>query len=414
MMKEKKEKSTKKRDVRSKEKWEKGITLIALVITIIVLLILAAVSIATLTGENGILTRAGDARDNTRGASVQEAIDLWRTNQKADYFIGSGTAQTKEQLLDDLESQKLLVGDERSKLEAGETITIGNKNISLKVLADEVEVGDYIKYGDKLTAQTYDTNTDETGYTSSQTFETNTSMLWRVINKKDNGEVEIVAVSNVLANDGNTGLYLQGQNGYINAEKVLEDLCKKLYTNTSYGTGRSINVEDINTLTGFDPETSDYEDKDYYNTTKTYTSGGPFWDKSSNTFKTPTTTNPITVENTYYWYAVNESMPLYDTLIAESKTYSGDYSETNYPLFYWLGSRCIEEYGNRADFGVRVVAIGGVIHWTLFSADTTGHPGEDAYARAVRPVVTLKSDVKIDKSDSSKDGSEPGKAIVLK
>ena len=36
----------------------KGITLIALVITIIVLLILAAVSIATLTGENGILRKS--------------------------------------------------------------------------------------------------------------------------------------------------------------------------------------------------------------------------------------------------------------------------------------------------------------------------------------------------------------------
>ena len=35
-----------------------GITLIALVITIIVLLILAGVTIATLTGENGILTKA--------------------------------------------------------------------------------------------------------------------------------------------------------------------------------------------------------------------------------------------------------------------------------------------------------------------------------------------------------------------
>ena len=34
---------------------EKGITLIALVITIIVLLILAGVTIATLTGDNGIL-----------------------------------------------------------------------------------------------------------------------------------------------------------------------------------------------------------------------------------------------------------------------------------------------------------------------------------------------------------------------
>ena len=47
------------------KKSSKGITLIALVITIIVLLILAAVSIATLTGQNGILTRANDAAEET-------------------------------------------------------------------------------------------------------------------------------------------------------------------------------------------------------------------------------------------------------------------------------------------------------------------------------------------------------------
>ncbi len=35
-----------------------GITLIALVITIIILLILAGISIATLTGENGLLGKA--------------------------------------------------------------------------------------------------------------------------------------------------------------------------------------------------------------------------------------------------------------------------------------------------------------------------------------------------------------------
>ena len=45
-------------------KKNQGITLIALVITIIVLLILAAVSIATLTGENGILTQAGRASES--------------------------------------------------------------------------------------------------------------------------------------------------------------------------------------------------------------------------------------------------------------------------------------------------------------------------------------------------------------
>ena len=42
-----------------------GITLIALVITIIVLLILAGVSIAMLTGENGILTQAQRAKNET-------------------------------------------------------------------------------------------------------------------------------------------------------------------------------------------------------------------------------------------------------------------------------------------------------------------------------------------------------------
>ena len=35
-----------------------GITLVALVITIIILLILAAIVIAALTGENGLITRA--------------------------------------------------------------------------------------------------------------------------------------------------------------------------------------------------------------------------------------------------------------------------------------------------------------------------------------------------------------------
>ena len=54
----------------------KGITLIALVITIIVLLILAGVSIAMLTGQNGILTRAGDATNATVQGDVDEAVKL--------------------------------------------------------------------------------------------------------------------------------------------------------------------------------------------------------------------------------------------------------------------------------------------------------------------------------------------------
>ena len=55
-------------------KGARGITLIALVITIIVLLILAGVTIATLTGENGILTRANDAKEQTEKTSAKERV----------------------------------------------------------------------------------------------------------------------------------------------------------------------------------------------------------------------------------------------------------------------------------------------------------------------------------------------------
>ena len=62
----------------------KGITLIALVITIIVLLILAGVSIAMLTGDNGILTQAGNAQKATREAEIKEAISLAVSTVNAD------------------------------------------------------------------------------------------------------------------------------------------------------------------------------------------------------------------------------------------------------------------------------------------------------------------------------------------
>ena len=50
----------------------KGITLISLVITIIVLLILATVTIIALSGDNGILTRAKEAKEKTQQAQKDE------------------------------------------------------------------------------------------------------------------------------------------------------------------------------------------------------------------------------------------------------------------------------------------------------------------------------------------------------
>ena len=63
---------------------EIGITLIALVITIIVLLILAGVTIATLTGDNGILTRVSDAKIETAVAAVKENLRLEQMEKAID------------------------------------------------------------------------------------------------------------------------------------------------------------------------------------------------------------------------------------------------------------------------------------------------------------------------------------------
>ncbi len=63
-------------------KTSNGITLIALVITIIILLILAGVTIATLTGDNGILTQAGNAKEATQKAEAQEEVNLALANLK--------------------------------------------------------------------------------------------------------------------------------------------------------------------------------------------------------------------------------------------------------------------------------------------------------------------------------------------
>ena len=72
-------------------KEQKGITLIALVITIIVLLILAGVSIAMLTGDNGILTKANTSKTETAKAEVMERINMELNAAYADVLSGDIT-----------------------------------------------------------------------------------------------------------------------------------------------------------------------------------------------------------------------------------------------------------------------------------------------------------------------------------
>ena len=77
----------------------KGITLIALVITIVILLLLAGVTIAMLTGENGILTKAQNAKGNWNAKQAKEQIELVVTDAK---IHNNGMSINKQILKDGL------------------------------------------------------------------------------------------------------------------------------------------------------------------------------------------------------------------------------------------------------------------------------------------------------------------------
>ena len=70
-------------------KQRNGITLIALVITIVVLLILAGVTIAMLTGENGILGKATTAKAKSAEEEAREKVSLMLASWKMEKAINN-------------------------------------------------------------------------------------------------------------------------------------------------------------------------------------------------------------------------------------------------------------------------------------------------------------------------------------
>ena len=74
----------------------KGITLIALVVTIIVLLILAGVSIAMLSGQNGILNRASESTWKSKLGDAESTVALSVSNFLTDYYAVTYTGATSE------------------------------------------------------------------------------------------------------------------------------------------------------------------------------------------------------------------------------------------------------------------------------------------------------------------------------
>ena len=114
--------------MKNRKMQEKGITLIALVVTIIVLLILAGISIMMLTGENGILNRASEAKQNTGTAQTEELVKLSVTDALTQGLGSLTDANLKTALNNNIGAGKYEIsGDETS----GWTVTVDGKEFKI-------------------------------------------------------------------------------------------------------------------------------------------------------------------------------------------------------------------------------------------------------------------------------------------
>ncbi len=241
---------------RVRENKEKGITLIALLVTIIVLLILSAITISTLIMDNGVLKRATEAKLETRGANVQEARDLWKSDIETSKYVAGITVKTLAELLDELESQKLITPKEREDIETQGEVKIGSRIIDFRYettipeVPDEpgdigkLEIGDYVNYKPQTEQKSYEFEKIYSGYNSNQVIQQE-DLKWVILDKNEEaGTVDLIS----LKPTENT-VYLYDALGYQNGVVLLNNFCNSLYGNSLIGaTARSMQIEDIQNI----------------------------------------------------------------------------------------------------------------------------------------------------------------------
>ena len=121
----------------------KGITLIALVITIIVLLILAGVSIAMLTGDNGILTQTSNAKMAQIEGQVKEEINLaiqatkMYAEEKAVETSSGWLASEKIGNPTDAANTDSVIGQLKNDLDTDYTYAVDGTTITIKYTSND-------------------------------------------------------------------------------------------------------------------------------------------------------------------------------------------------------------------------------------------------------------------------------------
>lgn len=228
---------------------EKGITLLALVITVIVLLILAGITIGAITGNDGIIKNAQNAKEDTEIANEKEILEKATVQTMGNNKYGN---VEKDGLQEELDKE---TGDGKTEVsEADEYFKVVFKDSERSYLVDKngnvmevpdrtgIEVGDYVNYTYDEKTEGYNLLAIESGHTSDQIVNQKSGMKWRILNVHLDGTVDLIG--DISSSDQT--IYFRGALGYNNGVYLLKDICKELYSNSTLGVeARSVNLEDI-------------------------------------------------------------------------------------------------------------------------------------------------------------------------
>lgn len=429
---------------------ERGITLIALVITIIILLILAAVTIAALSGENGILSNASKAKEETEIANEKEQISLAYmgavaekegngevTSEDMNYQFGSnGTkAQASENInVEFTESKRWYKistdGSIKGPYEEGEI----PKSKTLVEMYEQAEaegclggesctnpeehlhIGDYVDYKNP-TSGTYPVQSEKSGVAEVQTYDVaNNQLNWRVLGiDKETGGIKLIAgspmkkekqekieESSITTYDAGLEydpyLYLEGAEAYVYGPEEMNNICA-MYKNEYAEEARSIEMEDINQALGITNEeqikannamvaSGSIQYKEPY---------GPFENQyTPESYLNGKTRTTVEGEVSAYAFSIGNEAGQVSVNNERLKEMLFDNVELEKGKAYWIASRSAGAVvgEDRAYFGPNVVTelkgivATGIGYYMFFS---NGY--EDDGGLAVRPVVSLKSEI---------------------
>ena len=229
---------------------EKGITLIALVITIIVLIILAGVSIATLTGDNGILTQASDAKIMTEIAEVKERVQTDILGEQA----GNNGELTKSKFIEILNRYFKDVPTEENFPEDLTTLTLETKE-------------EYGSYNIKI-SEIYNVKFEK----EKEYIETATSYVGYYADIDADGTVDGVIYADLTKGDNIEKKWNNNSNSKYTIPTVTEGLKDYYISQTNYKANDGFGTKDVISPTGTGTE------RFYIMALKDITENGPRYD----------------------------------------------------------------------------------------------------------------------------------------